>query len=129
MSESWVCSNMQGWAILLWRIYWASLHYTICFFFLFTFSLLALSFPPPLYRDCLGHGIKWLKFFLQPIHWVNESVLYDMKTEQPNLFWLFADSFLLDKVLTFQLPTIFQNHGEKRKVYMCLYVCVGGCSQ
>lgn len=61
-----------------------------------------------------------------------------MKTEQPNLFWLLADPFLPDKVLTFQLPAIFhiyskgailrrqKNMEEKRNVCICVHVYVEG---
>lgn len=37
---------------------------------------------------------------------------------------MFVDSLLPDKILTFHLPTIFQNHGGKDKcVHMCVYMC------
>lgn len=125
-----------------------SLHSTFLLFLvlllclhLFLSPFLILSFS--LNSSCLGNDRGCFKFLLWPIHCIKESVFDDMKIEQANIFWLFADSFSsgqsIDLWVTYHFSHVFKGSDSqerekitenKRSVCLCARVhfgAGGGC--
>lgn len=109
------------------------------------FLLLLLCLPPPshpfsfslsLKNSCLENDRRCFKFFLWPIYHIKESVFDDMKTEQTNIFWLFADSFpsrkRIDLSVTYHFSHAFkgsdsQERKKSRRIKeerVCMCVCL-----